>query len=496
MRLHDTNKARKVRSALVHARSFAWYAPRKEHNPHQDFLGIFGALSNLPNLQSLTVDLDDTRLTIRNLLAALQGECRLRELKLSHVKLEGQAEDYQLLQEVLGVHPGLTRLSFLNCKGTAAIQALLMAVPALQDVSLVSTPLGRGADGTTGSFLIEFCRQCPLLRSLVLDEVTDLVDGQQIVRWANKFANPSFPSQIHELAISSSLLLGDVAGESLARLLMTNRSIQKCTLQLCGPWDNCGASMASVLRCNVALTKLSLGIPGCNKTEVTEKANELAKALLPENSPDSKLKRLYLHLDIDCILDGDLEGTEMIKTFERVLNTNDNLKDLSLLDACTYPFELTTRIDNRLLQNRTGIPKLLHRKGYNIGHFHEAYVERVIANRVNLDMTFFALSQMPSIVALAASGWSTGDNIPINKHSNECRTSSTTTRHKRRDSLTNFLVHPFHDIVERHRHRRPAKEHSSETVSTSYRKASAIQRLLARQLPLTNVATTRAAKSA
>jgi hypothetical protein len=77
--------------------------------------------------------------------------------------------------------------------------------------------------------------------------------------------------------------------------------------------------MGSVLRCNDAICNLYLGVPGSSKEEVSEKGNHIARALLPENSPNSKLKRLHLYLDIDCILDGDLNGTEIVQTLERVL---------------------------------------------------------------------------------------------------------------------------------------------------------------------------------
>jgi hypothetical protein len=391
----------KVKSAFVHVQDGSeWQAME---DTLQTMVAAFAMLGSLPNLRSLTMDLQHRTLPVESLLMLLEGARGLKELELRRVSIPGERTP-ESLHKVLLAHTSLQSLTFSHCQACEVVQAFISQLPLLLDLKIIDTKIS-GQETVSSMVLNGVCRR-DQLRRLHLEDVPDLHD-EHIRSLASTLATTR---NLHQLHLSS-ISLGERAGRAVAKMLMTNNSINKVTLEL-GYWSKCGSAMAQVLQTNTSVTQLKVLLTGSHQASVENKARELLAALSGNYSNVTDVTLCILDTSTNPsridgpLLDSFVNVHQVWKALDDVLETNHTLEKVVIMDACLQTIDTPASTQASLDRNRAGLSRLLYGTDQDQDHednFHEKYISAIIDHKNNLDLVYFAICNYPSILSFCDS---------------------------------------------------------------------------------------------
>jgi len=519
--LHQTSEQKyMVTSAHLHASSCCVVKDPSFtclHRHPEKLEAICSLLGQLPRLQQVTLDLNDVGYVSVKALTYLFQAKKLEQLHLIRLKVQAgnSEEDYEELELAMSQHTCVKNIYLHGCchRSTRRFLGLLPNLYALERFHLrgaqllgggiplnLATPTEADADDgfSMSNVLIELCRSSKF-KTLILDRHhASLFSDEDIVSWATELSRPDFVTRLQHLKIVSNHLHGDISGEAIGRMLLTNTTLQTVTLHLFkGLWFTCGTTVARVLTTNSTLISLNVGIYRGLPQEVLERATEMIASLLPppadksDNNCRSQLQRLYLHMDFDFVLDGDLKKSKLMRTLNRVLDHNHVLSEVCFYDDCFCPFTLSRKVRAKLLRNQSGVPQLLYHRtaNHHNANFDQDYAKAIISNQSNVDVVFYALSQNPAMLVQAAAAMA---DTTTTEDDGSLETTSPTKRTKKQHWSLLDLHHHHHSGAKKGVHARSLTSSNPiaiKTTTTTTTKSKIYQRLFSRHS--THTVTTR-----
>lgn len=390
---------KKVKKATVHANTLVENPGRfgRVNFEAKHIQYVFEALAKLPNLHSLTIELNFHVISfpIAALLVALETK-KLKRLTLKHLLFHGDDKKLEDLRQLARQQTSLKSLTLDCCRGVAGIRALIYNLPRLQELRVSNSALSP----SVGTIQQQHDKEVdmvnlvtPTLSILKLDDVLEL-DDNDCVALANALAD----SQVEELHLASSMISTE-ATHAITSSLKLIKSLRKLTLHL--DCDDVGIYIARVISDSSSLECVDLRLH--NDADSVSFACGLMAEALESNS--CNLQHLRLRLDIeleslpDCVVDN----------FARALHTNTVLQTLSLDDGIyRYPLSLDMRL--KLALNECGCNQLLQQTTTASPN---DWVDALIRNaekeapvsassrHTSLDVAFSILSNVPEL-ALSA----------------------------------------------------------------------------------------------
>ncbi|CAB9496143.1 expressed unknown protein [Seminavis robusta] len=408
----------------------------------ESIIQVFRAIASLPNLTSLTVDLEYfAALPVGALLELLIGKCQLESLQLSHLQLVATTTDtnpdngngnasmedthpeneLDLLRLILNNQPRLSAIHFTSCRGNPAImQALILEPPALQSIHLDGTPIApvhtpqnpsSNNETITASTcsctdtLARILRASPQLKELSLMNLPlGQISDKHIQTMAGELSWGEACKQLTDLTIVSSLL-GEETGEAISNMLVFNDSIRALTLHI--DWEEIGYAVSKMIQTNSTLQRLDVRVYG-DEDFITDGVVAVAQAL---EKPFSSLQKLRLCFEFEP---SRIPGA-VLDAFSKALETNETLGKLVLTDTiekCALPVAMRTRL--RL--NRLGVHDLLRAANETTTittgatdtaasktessrnaspSVHETFVEAIISAKNDIHVVYNLLSNYP-----------------------------------------------------------------------------------------------------
>lgn len=385
---------------------------------------IMKALGQLPNLCTLTVDLNHGRISVATLVVLVKSVKGLRDLALTNAVFTGTLCDQIELERML-MSPrccNIRRLSLNHCKGTAVVRAFLTKTTSMKIVSIRNCHISQFDMGSGASLVLMF-QQNLGLRSLTLDSIPDLEDWH-LVQLADSISDRNDNHLVGLHIISSNI--GQEAGEALANLLLSGRSrISQLTLNLGREWSSIGRTLASVLSSSNAssLTSLQLRLTGSDLDghDIATMALQVGEALTLSRT---RLTRLEFNVDLDTFV-GFGHDCRVLRFYEDVLGKNHLVQDLRFFDSywesgiATNPghskhsnthhdlpeptsLPMTPYLKMKLALNRSGLSTMIHDPpGENRSPMSLAsYVQAMSTIKDDLSCVFYAISHNPSLFAV------------------------------------------------------------------------------------------------
>ena len=271
----ETVQTRQQRIESVFVKGAMSREAAQQRIPEAMALQIFQALSHLPNIERLEVSGDGRFgglfLPVQAMTLALQNQPQhLFSLRLGNVILttrnnntnqnaRGDNLDIVDLANALKGLPSLTSIDLVRCRAesdTVSLGPLIHSIsttPTLQQAmfceTLIATANSTAANGT-GSFLSDLCTS-PSLKKLWWKTMPDMTNDH-IVFMARQLKTNTV---LTELTIRSHGL-GKEAGEAIADMLFTNKTLQVINLDLDRP--EYGLAIAEALHKNASLQCLDV----------------------------------------------------------------------------------------------------------------------------------------------------------------------------------------------------------------------------------------------
>lgn len=347
---------------------------------HEDFLKLFGAIGSISTLQELCIDYYLQPIPIQALSLALQ---RLRKLRLYHVNLAGQKEDFQLFSTEVTKQSALSEVVLSSCqtllKSSGQLIEAITSSVALAELSIEEMVV-------PGEPLTEmFCS--PSIRKVKLRHIPTCNQHMPMIADALRHNNT-----LQELHIQYSL--GQEAVIALAGMLERNKTMQRLVFDL-DIWENYCQFIAKAIYHNSCLRSLEVNIFGEDKRIETS-----AETIANSFEGNASLKRFCLtfHNRIhgnEAEQESSLERMEkaFVGSFSKVISKNCSLQDLSIGFA-HQKIDLSQKIKYFLKLNQAGRQELMKSKSSR-----QDWVEMLIGYTDDLDVLFYFLRMNPSITS-------------------------------------------------------------------------------------------------
>jgi hypothetical protein len=389
---------------------------------------IMKALGQLPNLCTLTVDLDRKRLSVGTLVVLVKSVKGLRDLTLKNAVFTGTLCDQIELERTLvsPLYCNIRRLSLSHCQGTAVVSAFLTKTTSLKMLRISNCRISQ-CDMGGGASLVQMFQQNLGLRCLTLESIPDLED-KHLVQLSDSMSDRN-NNHIEGFHIISSNI-GQEAGEALANLLLSWRSrISQLTLNLGREWSTIGYTFASVLSSSNAssLTSLQLRLTGSDLDghDIAVTALQIGDALRLSRT---RLTRLEFNVDLDTFV-GFGHDSRVLRFYEDVLRTNHLLQDLRFFDSCRESgiaanrghsertntqhlpeptsLPMTPYLKMKLTLNGSGLSTMIHESlGENRSPLSLAsYVQAIYTIKDDISCAFYAISRNPTLFAVHENGY-------------------------------------------------------------------------------------------
>jgi hypothetical protein len=236
------------------------------------------------------------------------------------------------------------------------------------------------------------------MKKLNLDFIPDILDDN-IIALCNELTLPQ--TSLEKLTVISPRL-GESSGRAIASMLLVNTSIQALKLYI--RWGSCGTCMAEVLRSNTTLQSMDLQLDEKDRSSVSSQAISIAEALCQEPYQHIAEGRSYQKTGVRKLrlcFDDDREDatTSILNAFDKTLDVNETLEEL-LIVVGIWRLPLPPAIDFKLKLNRGNVRKLFRCQQVGekaVATTDEQFCEALIAQKDDMDVTFFILQNHPSL---------------------------------------------------------------------------------------------------
>jgi len=380
---------------------------------------IFALLAQLPNVNSLTIVLNihARSFPLGPLLEVLQ-KWHLKRLVLQELTFASDnLRQIEVLQKTCQTQTALKTLILEGCTGDVLVmRSFIDNLPNIRELCLRCSTL------TKPTMISDFPQiLTPHLRSLRLEELSDFDDEKalELVK-ALKFLH------LQELHLTSSTL-SEEASCKMALALKHVHSLKKLTLHVDS--ENIGSCLVHILRNNTTLQEIDLWIHN-DLAEACDVCCRIAHVLGETNVTLTSL-RLRMDIEVESL------PAVAAEAFHVALTANTTLQRLCLDDSFfCYPLSPDTKL--LLALNASGSRKLLQETNTSVSM--DDWVEAVIrtatqeqshnaetntdAPNINLDATFYLLSNIPELTLLALENINNSSSIDRNESTSARRSTN------------------------------------------------------------------------